>query len=203
MLLNFVDLVKKYKMEIRGVLHIGAHFGQEIILYEQCNIKNIMFFEPVPATFKMLSNNIGSKAILVNTALGNTEGEIEMFIETANKGQSSSILEPEFHLIQYPGITFPEKIKVPITKLDNFITQKDNFNFINVDVQGCELEVFKGSVNFLNHIDYIISEVNKANLYKNCSRVEELDEFLKTYKFKRVETDWAGDTWGDALYIKI
>ena len=202
MILNFKDIVKKYNMSIKGVLHIGAHFGQEINLYEECNIKNLMFFEPVPITFKKLNENIGNRAILVNTALGNIEGEIEMFIETSNEGQSSSILEPDFHLIQHPSITFPEKIKVSITKLDNFIEQKDNFNFINVDVQGYELEVFKGGADFLNHIDYIISEVNRADLYKKCARIDDLDEFLEKYRFKRVETDWAGNTWGDALYIK-
>ena len=44
-----------------------------------------------------------------------------MNIETANEGQSSSILEPKIHLKQYPHITFNSKITVPITKLDNFI----------------------------------------------------------------------------------
>ena len=203
MLLDFANLVKKYNMNIKGVIHIGAHFGQEINLYEQCDIKNIMFFEPVPITFAKLSSNIGTKAKLFNTALGNIEGEIEMYIETANTGQSSSILEPALHIHQYPHIAFTGKTKVPITKLDNYIEHKDNYNLINVDVQGYELEVFKGGAKFLEHIDYIISEVNRADVYKNCAKVEELDNFLNDYNFNRVETDWAGSTWGDALYIKI
>ena len=203
MLLDFANLVKKYNMNIKGVIHIGAHFGQEINLYEQCDIKNIMFFEPVPITFAKLSSNIGTKAKLFNTALGNIEGEIEMYIETANDGQSSSILEPALHVHQYPHIAFTDKTKVPITKLDNYIEHRDNYNLINVDVQGYELEVFKGGAKFLEHIDYIISEVNRADVYKNCAKVEELDNFLNDYNFNRVETDWAGNTWGDALYIKI
>ena len=28
------------------------------------------------------------------------------------------------------------------------------------------------------------------------------DKFLSDYNMTRVETDWAGDIWGDALYIK-
>ena len=32
--------------------------------------------------------------------------------------------------------------------------------------------------------------------------VNELDDFLKKYNFKRVETTWDGNTWGDAFYIK-
>ena len=56
---------------------------------------------------------------------------------------------------------------------------------------------------FLESIDYIMTEVNNAEVYKNCARIEELDKFLgETYNFKRVETFWAGVTWGDAFYVK-
>ena len=32
--------------------------------------------------------------------------------------------------------------------------------------------------------------------------VKEKDKFLSDYYLIRVETDWAGDIWGDALYIR-
>jgi hypothetical protein len=76
------------------------------------------------------------------------------------------------------------------------------YNFINMDVQGYELEVMRGAMNTLDKIDYIISEVNKEELYENCVRVDRLDNFLSKFGFKRVETNWEGVTWGDALYIK-
>lgn len=202
MLLDLKKLKEKYNLNIKGVLHIGAHFGQEFKTYENLGIKNVMFFEPLPHTFNVLKNNVGDKAKLFNTALGNMTGEIEMNVESANKGQSSSILEPVGHLKQYPHIRFESKETVKITKLDNFIEEKNNYNFINIDVQGYELEVFKGGSEFLNHIDYIMTEVNRAEVYKNCPQIEELDEFLKKYNLQRVETTWDGGTWGDAFYIK-
>jgi hypothetical protein len=87
------------------------------------------------------------------------------------------------------------------------------FNFINIDVQGFELEVFRGAKKTLSQIDYIIAEVNKEELYRNCALVAEVDLFLSKYGFSRVETKWITDTnlgnyrpkaetWGDALYIK-
>ena len=203
MILSLDNLKSKYDLKIKGVLHIGAHFGQEYKTYEKLGISNLIFFEPVSSTFQRLKNNIGDKAILFNTALGNIEGEIEMFIETANEGQSSSVLRPEYHLVKYPYISFTGKEKVKITKLDNFIEYKDNFNFINIDVQGYELEVFKGSVNYLKSIDYITTEVNKAKLYEDCALIEDLDTFLSEHGFSRVETEWFYDhNWGDAFYIK-
>jgi len=202
MLLNLENLVKKYNLEIKGVVHIGAHYGQEYFTYKKLNINNIMFFEPVEKTFNILKNNIGENAILINSALGNIIGEIDMFTENINKGQSSSILEPKQHLLQHPNIIFDGKTKVKITKLDTFLTEVKNYNFINIDVQGYELEVFRGGKKFLENIDYIITEVNRAELYKNCPLVEDIDSYLKQYNFVRVETTWDGGTWGDAFYIK-
>lgn len=202
MLLNLDDLKEKYNLTIKGVLHIGAHVGQEFNTYQRLGIENVMFFEPVPSTFQRLKENVGDKAILVNTALGNIIGDVEMFTETINQGQSSSVLEPEHHLIQHPNIRFDGKQKVSITKLDTFIEDKDKYNFINIDVQGYELEVFKGGSEYLKTIDYVMTEVNRAELYKGCARIEELDTFLGEYGFKRVETTWDGGTWGDAFYVK-
>jgi len=161
-----------------------------------------MFFEPIQTTFNRLKENVGENAILVNTALGNIEGEVEMFTETINEGQSSSVLQPEYHLVQHPNIQFNGRETVKITKLDNFIEDKENYNFINVDVQGYELEVFKGGSEYLKSIDYIMTEVNRAELYKGCAQIEELDNYLSGYGFKRVETTWDGGTWGDAFYVK-
>lgn len=202
MLLNLDNLKEKYNLNIKGVLHIGAHIGQEYKTYERLGINNVMLFEPIQTTFNRLKENVGENAILVNTALGNKEGEVEMFTETINEGQSSSVLEPDYHLVQHPSIQFNGKETVKITKLDKFIEDKEKFNFINIDVQGYELEVFKGGAEYLNTIDYIMTEVNRAELYKGCAKIEELDSYLGSYGFNRVETTWAGGTWGDAFYIK-
>ena len=202
MLLDFNLLKQKYAMGITGIIHIGGHHGQEFKTYEENNISNVVFFEPVPSTFKILEQNIGDKAILHNVALGNENKKVEMFIETANQGQSSSILEPGIHTRQYPHITFDSKLEVDMVRLDDFLVGPTDYNFINIDVQGYELEVMKGATNILENIDYIMSEVNRDEVYINCSKVNELDSFLSDFGFSRVETTWDGLTWGDALYVK-
>jgi len=74
---------------------------------------------------------------------------------------------------------------------------------MNIDVQGYELEVMKGSVETLKQIDYIYCEVNKAEIYENNAYIDEIDSFLSQYSFERVEIQWWEDhDWGDALYVK-
>jgi hypothetical protein len=47
-----------------------------------------------------------------------------------------------------------------------------------------------------------MTEVNRDEVYRNCAKIEELDNFLSSYGFVRVETTWDGGTWGDAFYKK-
>jgi len=204
MFLNLGRLIEKYDIDITGVIHIGAHYGQEYSHYKKQGIENMMFFEPLKKNFSVLSSNIDKtdKVKLINTALGNMEGEIDMFTETANNGQSSSVLEPQDHLKQYKNIKFDGKETVRINKLDNIFYDRSNYNFINIDVQGYELEVFRGAITALKTIDYIITEINRAPLYKDCVLKDELDAFLLQHGFVRAETYWVGKTWGDALYLR-
>ena len=202
MLLDLISLVKKYDMKINGVIQIGAHYGQEDSTYKILGIKNKMFFEPLKRNFEILKQNVSKDSILINKALGNETKNIKMFVETANRSQSSSILKPKLHLTQYPRIQFNEEEEVEMTRLDEIQVDTSKYNFIIIDVQGYELEVFKGSEKTLENIDYIMSEINRDELYENCAKIDELIEFLSPYGFKLVEQNWVGVTWGDGLFIK-
>jgi hypothetical protein len=50
----------------------------------------------------------------------------------------------------------------------------------------------------LKGIDYIYTEVNETDIYKDCALIGEIDEYLSD--FERVETAMTEFKWGDALY---
>lgn len=206
MIISLENIIKKYNLQINGVIHIGAHFGQEYFDYKKQGIQNMIFFEPVKVTFEKLYKNIkpnfDDNVQLFNIALGNETGEKEMYIETANKGMSSSLLEPGSHLKQYPHITFDTKEVIKIDRLDHIKFDRQKYNMVNIDVQGFELEVFKGAQKTLEFIDIIYTEVNFEEVYKGCCLVQDLDSFLKRFGFIRILTDKSNRTWGDALYLK-
>ncbi len=204
MIFNFKQIIKTHNLSLNGVIHVGGHHGHEISLYKEINTQcPVEIFEPHPKSFEILMNNVqqyqGINAH--NVALGLVESTMTMFVETANGGQSNSLLPPKKHVEQYPHIRFDSTIQVPVKTLDSFNLDK-RFNFLSIDVQGFELEVLKGAIKTLTNVDFIICEVNNAELYLGCCMVEEIDSFLHSHGFHRVETDWLGGTWGDALYIK-
>jgi FkbM family methyltransferase len=96
--LDFAQLVDKYNLKIKGIIHVGAHYGQEYELYQSFQIDNLVFFEPLSKNFEILKEHLGDNALLIQKALGNENKKIKMYVESANDGMSSSILKPKKHL---------------------------------------------------------------------------------------------------------
>jgi FkbM family methyltransferase len=205
MIIPLSNIIKDFKLDIKGVIHIGAHYGQEYSDYIKNGIQNMIFFEPIKSNFQKLMDNlqfVDGNIHCHNMALGNQTGVVEMFVETENKGQSCSVLKPELHLKHYPKITFKNTEKVFMNKLDSVDFNRDLYNMINIDVQGYELEVFKGATEVLKNIDIIYTEINAKELYKDCVLVGDLDFYLRQFGFERVLTKMTKYDWGDALYLK-
>lgn len=202
MLLSFTRLKKKYNMNINGIIHIGAHYGEEISEYISNGIQDMILFEPIGENFNILTENVKNLNANIyghQVALGSNPGTTTMYVSD-NEKQSSSILKPKVHLSHHPNVKFPSTEEVEVHLLDEYDCK--NYNFINMDVQGYELEVLKGSKETMKHVDYVYCEVNRDEVYENNAYVEELDAFLSDYGLTRVETSWEGQIWGDALYIK-
>lgn len=205
MIVGFEDYKNNYQFIVKGIIHVGAHVGQEYQDYiDNFGQVDTHWFEPVPEIFETLSNNLKGKtgAHLYNFALGEQEQDSEIFIDKGNDGQSSSILKPKEHLDQFPHISFDIKNKaiINIKKLDD-INIGDS-NMLVLDTQGYELSVLKGSRNTLNQIDYIFTEFNTIEMYEGCPKLEDLDLYLSEFSFERRETWYTSQNWGDALYIK-
>lgn len=195
--------IEGVNVKMRGVIHVGAHYGQEYCDYVNNGIKHVVFIEPLKDNFnKLVSMHEFPDTVLpLNMAIGNFNGDVEMNVETANLGMSSSILEPGSHLKSYPKITFDKKERVPIRRLDDLAINRSLYNVLVVDVQGYELEVFKGATETLKGIDIIFTEVNTGEVYKGCAKLEELDAFLKGFKRHYCHV-YQGLDYGDAIYIR-
>jgi hypothetical protein len=205
MLTEIKYLEDNYNVNIKGVIHVGAHHGEEINDYLISGAKKIVLFEPVEENYKILNENIekynNKNIIAYNVALGNFNGETFINLST-NDFESSSILNPKLHLSDYPNIKFFDKRKIILNKMDDYFNNFSDCNFLAIDTQGYELEVLRGGSKTLENIDYVYLEVNRAEVYENNAMVEDIDIFLNNYSMIRVDTNWAGGNWGDALYIR-
>lgn len=203
MLIDFSKIYSTFNMNVKGVIHVGGHHGEEIPVYVNNGIINIVLFEPIEENFDLLASHAGSynaNIIGHQVALGSENKNTIMYL-SSNQYESSSILKPKKHLELYPDVTFDKTQEVEVRKLDEY--NYTEYNMLNIDVQGYELEVLIGASNTLKYIDYIYCEVNSEEIYENNAYIEDIDKFLSQYSFERIETDWWEDHgWGDAFYVK-
>lgn len=207
MLIKFKDIVRKYGITPNGILHVGAHHAEEALSYTESGVHNVLWVEADIETFKELSVIINKYPLHKPYcfAASDVDGQ-EVDFHVASNGESSSILEMGKHTIHHPHITVVDKKIVKTKKIDTFFEEEDfspyDYNFLNLDIQGAELLALKGMKNSLEKINYIYTEVNSAEVYKKCAQIEELDEYLSEFGFKRVETKMTPYEWGDAFYIR-
>lgn len=193
-------MIAKHGIRPHGVIQVGSHWGEEHPVWVGLNMQHIVHFEPLESNCAKLKE-LHPDAVLYPIALGSKNHRAEMHTETVNGGQSCSLLGPKTHLDILPWIEFTGKEGVSVCRLDD-VGLPDNYNIIYMDVQGYELEVLRGASKRLRAIDAIFTEVNRDEVFEGCAKIEEIDSFLAGHGFRRVETDWHGGQFGDALYVR-
>lgn len=198
----------KYLRNKRGAIHVGAHEGRERNWYIQQGFDKVIWFEPNKEIFDRLQKRIEvvSGHVAYNLGVHDTLSEATLHI-ASNDGQSSSILNLGTHSFHHPNISYIKDQEIKMIRLDDFFKMGDHnitdFNFLNIDVQGVELNVIKSFGALITKMDYIYTEVNEEELYKDCCLISEIDIYLKKFGFERKQTHMTPYKWGDAFYLKI
>lgn len=202
MLINFSTAISDLQLKIKGVIQVGAHYGQEYKEYISNGIEDCIFIEPCHSAYGVLEKlNTNKHVLLFNCACGDQDGPGYMHVSADNQGMSNSLLKPKLHVELYPHIRFTDTEVVPVRRLDNLPFNRSKYNLLVMDTQGTELSVLKGATETLPSIDYIYTEVNKGEMYEGNTLVTELDQYLED--FQRVDTFWVQNMpWGDAIYVR-
>lgn len=208
MLIDFKSLTSRVVRPIKGVIHVGAHKAEEHVIYKANGIEKTIWIEANPALLnEIIGRTILSPGQSVHLAAAHDRDFDIVKLNIANNGESSSILDLDFHKIAHPHIHYIAQVEIPTRRVDSIVLdggyRSEDFNFMNIDVQGAELLVLKGSTSLLrNTVDYVYTEVNEKMLYKDCALMNEIDEFLSSFGFKRSITRMTEYGWGDAFYVK-
>jgi FkbM family methyltransferase len=206
MLIDFNTCLNLMGTDIKKVLHIGAHTGEEAEAYSLNGVTDIIWFEANDTLIPELSRHIDQFKIncqVCNVALWD-KNELLTF-KVTNNFQSSSFFDLGCHSRYYPNIKVVEHKKLMAYRLDSLDSLAFyDFEFINIDTQGAELKILKGMGNLIlsSSIKGIYLEVNKEALYKDIPLVDEIDQYLINYGFKRTLSKWTDEGWGDALYVQ-
>jgi FkbM family methyltransferase len=197
--------MSKYKPTIKGILHIGAHECEERGAYLKYKYNEQLWIEAIPEKVNYCKNRYPDVKIV--EAVVSDEDNKEVTFKVTNNYQSSSIFDLKTHLKEHPHVhvtrNFSAQTKTIKTIYSEQNIDNDRYNFVNIDIQGAEYQALVGMGDILDNIDYIYTEVNEKELYDSIVLLPELDKFLNSKGFKRVELSMTQYGWGDAFYVRV
>jgi FkbM family methyltransferase len=193
---NFFELLREIEVpKPKGIMQIGASYGQEVELFKLNGIENCILVEPLASPFEYLTN-ICSKTpgfVAVNALCSNVANEKIDFHVASNGGQSSSVLKPDRHLEVFKHVKFEENIQLTTTTIDiiyEYMSSQEiytelisSIDSIYMDVQGFEYQVLLGGSKFLKKINYIYFELIRSNLYSGLTDLMTYIVYLKSQGF--------------------
>ena len=196
------NLLNRYGIIIRGAIHIGAHECEEKGFYNNIlglNDSNIIWVDGNENKVNEMKSR-GHQNVY-NAVLD--EDEKDIIFNITNNTQASSILKLNHDEGFYRDINITSSVACRTEKfLKRIEKNAAEYNFWNLDIQGSELHVLRGSKELLENCDAIYTEVNLEHVYNGCGLIQDIDKLLEEYGFIRVETKWTDMKWGDALYLK-
>jgi FkbM family methyltransferase len=152
------------------ILDCGANLGMASLYFKWLYPKSrVQAFEPDPATFQLLKQNIVQNNLDVeahNCALWDEDGEVDFFVDSGNPG--TLLMSTEISRMN------GERIKVPACRLSNFID--GTVDFLKLDVEGAEHKVLRDLVQTgkMSAIRQMVVEYHhRLGQHKSC-----LAEFL-------------------------
>lgn len=131
-------------------IDVGSNIGLMALAASKfVGLQGIVYaFEPNPETFEILKNNIELNQLkniyVFNIALGSEQGNSFIFNSSDQNRGKSSLLKP--HILKESGK------EIRVETLDEFVCKKNisKIKMLKIDVEGWELEVFKGAKDLLS-----------------------------------------------------
>jgi FkbM family methyltransferase len=182
-----LNAVKQIKSDlVFTIFEIGALpiAGKEPF-HELCNLfpgSKVIAFELEEQLCEELNNNAPAGISYYPVALGTTEEQRLLYL--TEHPMCVSLYEPNVELLtkyQHLDVAMPkETTSVQTMSLDYFSSKYGicDVDFIKIDIQGAELDVFQGGIETLKNVVAIVSEVEFIPLYAKQPLFGDVSAFL-------------------------
>lgn len=172
-----------------GVIHLGAHLGEEIPIYQERGLGPLIMIEANPQIFAQLQARWGGTpgVHLFNYAIAETAGTLKLQLHTSRSGsvESASLLPMKRFSEIVPTLHTAGQVEVPALPLDDFMHRHGfaytDFPHLVMDIQGGELKALQGARTVLQHIKFLVTEVALVELYEGAPMEAELLQYLQAY----------------------
>lgn len=175
---------------MNGVVHVGAHKGEEVPDYIREGRAPIVCFEPQSLDFPFYVS-------MFRVALGCASGKqslrvphhLHSRVEMDTQSASLLVLIPERARHNGWTPTDVETQPVEVIRFDEWAPMngfvKGSCDLLKIDVQGSELQVLLGFGDYLDGFKHIVVECSNPPLYEGSYSAVDVTSYLSSHGFER------------------
>lgn len=198
--------MNEYLSKVTGLIHVGAHIGQERDLYSDLKV---IWIEANPEVFKGLEENIKNygNQIAFCALITDRDGKDEIFHICNDNASPSSLFEFGRHKELWPNLFHIGTVQLKSTTLTTLIKNNrismSDYQALVIDVQGAELLVLKGAIPLLPNFKFIKLEVADCEAYLGGCQLSDIEPFMKEHGFVEICRDMHEAKLNDLHYWDI
>lgn len=177
-----IDLIPAGQIPfLQCVVDVGANLGEwSIAMAELTKATQIIAVEPVPEIFQELRANTRNypRIRCIQSAVGEKSGWVTIHVHQLH--QLSSVLRIRDEVRPVHGVQqdIAEPVQVPMTSLDESLSDIGEVSLLKIDVQGYEPQVLSGARSVLKRTKMLMLEVTYSSYYQGDQQFGEMDRLI-------------------------
>ena len=193
---EYVGIFERINVDIKGILHVGMWDFVEHDCYTKLVGTNVIGVEANKFIYETISKPVADRCGYksFNACVYSEDG-----------------LEKQFYLANDCSSLSPvgnNSVKVVTKKLSTLVEENDidmnQYDFLNIDAEGAELEILKGFEEHLKYINVIDLETSYDDRNNTGASHDAIVEWLSDRNFTLAEMSdsYQYERWGDSVFVR-
>ena len=205
--INYVGSFERLNIDVNGIIHVGLWDFVEHYCYTKLVGNNVIGVEANKEVYEKMSKPVSDECeyLCFNECVYSEDGLEKQFYlandcSTLNPVAYNNHLQSKLHGGQFVNV----KTKKLSTLIEENNIDMNEYDFLNIDAEGAELEILKGFEDHLKYINMIFLETSLDDRNNTGAYHHVIAEWLKERNFSLAEMSdsYRYENWGDSIFVR-
>tara|TARA_Y100000994_G_scaffold74725_1_gene61485 strand:- start:2212 stop:2946 length:735 start_codon:yes stop_codon:yes gene_type:complete len=203
----YTGIFERLNLDVKGIIHVGLYDFPEHDCYTKLVGTRVVGVEANKFVYDTMAKPVADECgyLCFNECLYSEDGLKKQFFlandcSTLNPVAYSAHLSAKLSRGSYVDVT-TKKLSTLIKENNIDMNQYD---FLNIDVEGAELEILKGFEDNLKYINTIFLETSLDDRNNTGASHDVIVEWLdkRNFSLKEMSDSYSYEQWGDSVFVR-
>jgi FkbM family methyltransferase len=199
---EYTGIFERLNIQPKGVIHVGMWDFCEMFCYAKLVGDKVIGVEANPTTYQYMAKPVADKWQVksFNECVSDVDDKDTTFYFL---GEGSSLYQGQPQWNRNSGIEV--KTKTLSTLIEENDIDMNQYDFLNIDVEGSELDVLKGFEKYLSYINVIDMETSLDDRHITGDDHQTIVSWLseRGFEIREMSSSYQNEGWGDSVFVRL